>query len=710
MNRGGPPGPARREAAGEDAGRAASAAREIATALAVLVVYLVLTHAFSGDRAVSDAHGRALLEFERWAGLDAERPLNEFLTRHGWLGAVAAWEYATTYVVGTFGFLAWLWWRRSPAYPWARNTLILVTLIAICCFALWPATPPRLLPGEGYTDVIALHHPPATWGTGVVSAGANPYAAMPSLHIGWVAWIGAAALRARCGRFFTWLCALHLAVTALVIVATSAHYVVDIPGGLLLVPAAAAAEAARARLVQGRLVQDRLVRGRGPAGHGRGRREQRVAAADAFFLHVESRDVPQVVGGVAEFAGPGPPAERVRALLAERLPGLPRLTQRVRPGGALRRPRWVEAGAVDLRRHVQEVRLPAGGGRGALDGLVARLVAEPLDHGRPLWRFCLVRRGPDAPDAVVILFHHAIADGIGVVDILRGILEPALPEAAPARGPGGLARAAAVLPGLVLLGLDGTARTIAVTGPLGPERVFGTATLPLGRVRAVARAAGVRITDVLLALVGEVVADVLAARGAPAGGRPLRAAVPMTLRAPEPPGLGRTAVPGNLTAALRLDVPLGRMPVLDRLAAVHAAAEPRRRSGRTAASTAAMRLMGALPPPLHARAARGTYRAGFFGGIVSNMPGPPLPMSLAGAPLGDVHPILPLADGVPFAVGALSWNGALHISVTAEPRVLPEAAAFPDGLLRAFERLAAAAGAGGGAGSGAGSEAQSGTA
>ncbi len=687
------------ETGDEDGGRAGSAAREIVTALAVLVVYLVFTHAFSGDRAASDAHGRALLDFERWAGLDVERPANELLVRHGWLGAAAAWEYATTYVIGTFGFLIWLWWRRNPAYEWARNTLILVTLIAICCFAVWPTTPPRLLPGEGFTDVIAMHHPPATWGSEVVSAGANPYAAMPSLHIGWVAWIGAAAVRARCRPWFAWLCALHLVVTGLVIVATAAHYVVDIPGGLLLIPAAAVAERARAG----------LVRGRRPAEPARPGREQRIAAADAFFLYVESRDVPQVVGGVAEFAGPGPSAERVRALFAERLPRLPRLTQRVRPGGAFRRPRWVEAGAVDLRRHVLEVDLPAAGGRRALDALVARLIAEPLDPGLPLWRFFLVRRGPAGPDAVVVLFHHAIADGIGVVDILRGILDPALPEAGPVRGPGGLRRAAAVLPGLVQLGLDGAARTVSVTGALGPERVFGTATLPLDRVRAVARAGGARVTDVLLALVGEVVADVLEERGEPADGRPLRAAVPMTLRAPEPPGRGRTAVPGNLTAALRLDVPVGPMPVRDRLAAVHAAAERRRRSGRAVASTAAMRLMGALPPPLHARVARATYRARFFGGIVSNMPGPPLPMSLVGARLADVHPVLPLADGVPFAVGALSWDGDLHISVTAEPAVLPEGAAFPDGLLRAFERLAAAVRADSGAGSGAGSGAQSGT-
>ncbi|WP_067803191.1 bifunctional phosphatase PAP2/O-acyltransferase family protein [Actinomadura formosensis] len=671
----------------EAGGRAAAAAREIVTALGVLVVYLVFTHAFSGDRAASDAHGRALLEFEQWARLDAERPLNDLLVRHGWLGAVAAWEYATTYVIGTFGFLGWLWWRRSPVYAWARNMLILVTLIAICCFALWPTTPPRLLPGEGYADIIAHHHPPATWGTGMVSAGANPYAAMPSLHIGWVAWIGVAAVRARCGAFFTWLCAAHLAVTGLVIVATSAHYVVDIPGGLLLIPAAAVAERVRAGLLRGRRDD--------PPRPGR---QQRMAAADAFFLYVESRDVPQVVGGVAEFAGPGPPAERVRALITERLPRLPRLTQRVRSGGAFRRPRWVEAGYVDLRRHVQEVDLPASGGRRALDGLVARLIAEPLDRDRPPWRFFLVRR-EGGPDAAVVLFHHALVDGTGVIDILRALLEPALPEAA-VRGPRGLRRAAAVLPGLVLLGLDGTARTVSVTGTLGPERAFGTATLPLDRVRAVARAAGVAVADVLLALVGELVADVLERRGERVDGRPLRTAVPMTLRAPAPPGRGRTAVPGNLTAVLRLDVPVGRMPVRDRLAAVHDAAERRRGSGRAVAGTAVLRLMGALPPPLHARAARGIHRAGSFGGIVSTMPGPPLPMSLAGAPLGDVHPILPLAGGVPFAVGALSWNGALHVSVTAEPRVLPESAGFPGGLLRAFERLAAAVPTGSGAQSG----------
>ncbi|WP_192762049.1 phosphatase PAP2 family protein [Actinomadura algeriensis] len=244
-------------------------------------------HAFAGDRAAADANGRPLLDLERRTGPDVGLSLNEAPARHEWLSALAAWEYATTYVIGTFGFLGYLWWRRRPAYPWARNTLIWMTLIAIVCFAPWPVTPPRLLPGGGYVDVIALHRPPATWGTGVVSAGANPYAAMPSLHIGWIAWIGAAAVRARCGPVFLWACVLHLVVTSVVIVATPRT-----------TPSTSRAACCSSRPPR---APRRCASGCGAAAAGR-----RVAAPDAFFLSVEDGGVPQVVGGVAEFtAGTG---------------------------------------------------------------------------------------------------------------------------------------------------------------------------------------------------------------------------------------------------------------------------------------------------------------------------------------------------------------------------------------------------------------------
>jgi hypothetical protein len=121
--------------------------------------------------------------------------------------------------------------------------------------------------------------------------------------------------------------------------------------------------------------------------------------------------------------------------------------------------------------------------------------------------------------------------------------------------------------------------------------------------------------------------------------------------------------------------------------AVHRTAEHRRRSGRLIASTAVLRGMGLFPGRMQAWAARGTYVARFFGAIVSNMPGPSVEMSFAGAPLREVYPLLPLANGVPLGVGALSWSGRLYISVTAEPHLMPEAHDFDIRLREAFERL-----------------------
>jgi diacylglycerol O-acyltransferase len=695
-----------------------SGLHEVSVGLAVLVVYLVCAHGFAESRRVTDAHGLTLLRFERWAGIDVERPLNMFLRQHHTLGTFAAWEYATTYVIGTFGVVTVMWWRRSPAYPWARNTLIFLTLIAVACFAMWPTTPPRLLPGEDYLDIVAIHHPPMTWGTGVVSAGADQFAAMPSLHIAWVAWMGAVAIRVRAGVLVKVLCAADLIVTAYVIVATATHYVVDIAGGLALIPAAVLLERAR---VAGRAGRAERARSR-PAAPRRPdaraafplfpglpalpatpvapvveglrrlrRRSPRVAAADAFFLYVESAEVPQQVGGIAVLdVRDGPPTiADMRALMAERLPRLPRLGQRISPPGSFRRPRWVDDHDIDLTWHVRAATLPAPGGRRALEEFVEELASSRLDRDRPLWQLWLVHGVGPGESAVVVLLHHVIADGLGVVDILRNILEPQLPPAAGdlPKGPGPLARALFGTVGLVQLALDGTAPATSITGPMRADRTFRTVELPLEQVRDVAKRAGVRVTDVILTMVGEVVSEVLERRGEQTTGKAFRAAVPMTLRPPAPAGQGRTAVAGNRTAGLRLDVPVGPLPPYDRLMAVHRSAEHRRRSGRGLASTAVLRGMGLFPVPMQAWAARGTYRARFFGAIVSNMPGPPVEMSIAGVPLREVYPLLPLAHGVPLGVGALSWTGRLYISVTAEPHLMPEADDFDIRLRQAFERL-----------------------
>jgi hypothetical protein len=397
------------------------------------------------------------------------------------------------------------------------------------------------------------------------------------------------------------------------------------------------------------------------------------------------------VGGVAvlDMRDGVPTLAGLRALMTDRLPRLPRLAQLISPPGRVRRARWMDAPGIDLTWHVRETTLPAPGGRRALEEFVECLAGDRLDRDRPLWQMWLVHGVGPGEGAVVVLLHHAIADGLGVIDILRHILEPQLPAFAGdlPRGPGPVTRALAGTVGLVRLALDGKAPAISITGPMRRDRTYRTVALPLDRVRALAKTAGVRVTDVLLTLVGEVVGEALVRRGEQTAGKTLRVAVPVSLRPPAPPGQGRSAVPGNRTAGLRLDVPVGPRPPRDRLLAVYESAERRRRSGRGIASTGVIKASGLLPPPVQAAAARWAYRARFFGAIVSNMPGPSVPLSLGGAPLRDVYPLLPLAEGVPLAVGALSWSGQLYLSVIAEPRLMPEACDFDVRLREAFERL-----------------------
>jgi hypothetical protein len=684
--------------------------RELTLGLAIFALYLVVTHRLPLSHEMPDAHGTWLLDVEKTLHIDVERGLNEWLAPHPVLGAIAAWEYATTYIVTTFGFLGWLWWRRRDRYRWARGVLATSTVIAIACFALWPLTPPRLLEHAGFTDVVTMHRPFLSWGSNTVSAGADQWAAMPSLHEAWAVWVTVVTLRGGAGRIGRSLAVLHLLVTSYVVVATGNHFVLDIVAGGVLVGVAMLVYPAWLTSTGWVWRHRTWLIGRAPdtveAVESRRRRRAAAAArrapipaADAFFLHVESPEIPQVVGGVALLdtsgvdAGGQPHArpadiepadiERVRALVARRLPEIPQLRRRVVPGNWRRRPRWGGTETVDLRYHVQSARLPENSGRRGLEQLVAESASRPLSLDHPPWRLWLVHGFAAGEAAMVVLVHHVVGDGIGVVALVRHLLDPSVLPEMPAlpRRPGALTRAAASALGAIQLAADGRAQRLPLTGRVGPARVWRSLDLPFAAISRLAKASRTRVTDVLLTVFGEVIAELLSQRGHDARGRTLRVAVPITLRAPD------DVTAGNITAALRIDVPLGPMASADRLAAVHAGAERRRRTGRVLATAAVIRAVGALPPTLHRVLARVMYQSRFFTAIFTNMPGPAEQMSFVGLPLKDVYPVIPLAEGVPLAAGTLGWNGRLCLSVTAEPELLPEGRDLDVRLRRAFERL-----------------------
>ncbi|GAA3929109.1 hypothetical protein GCM10023085_08110 [Actinomadura viridis] len=632
--------------------------RELLIGLAVFAVYAVVDSVpVAGRSAAAEAHSRALDAFETGLGVGFVRPLNAWLTEHPVLCTLANYEYATTYLVSAFIMLVWLYRRRPDRYPVARTSFALINLVAVACFALYPVTPPRLLPGLGFVDTVRLGQTWGSWGTPVIDS-ANQLAAMPSLHVAWALWVSVELARISAGRAVQAIGVLHVAVTVLVTLATANHYLLDSAGAAVLVLGCVH-------------VAERFAGAP---------RDRRVGPSDAFFLAVESPRSPQHVGGLIILAAPegALTRERLVAVVGDRLGALPRFRQRLAPRGRWRRPVWAEHPVLDWDWHVAARDLPAPGGAAALDHLVAGLQGEPLPRDRPLWRLVLVRGYDPERTAVVFLMHHVVADGLGVVAHALRLMEPELPPAPDegAAGPGAVRRTAGTAAGLLQLAAEGRQGTRLPSGASG-ERSFGALGLPLGAVRDVARGHGARVTDVLLCAVAGGLSRVSAACGADAGAAARADAAPGRLRVSVPLMMRTPATPpeGNHTAAVMIDVPVGPMAERDRLAAIARRSGRLRGGTRVAAAWFVMRRAPlVLPPPLHAAFARAVYGGRTFQAIVSNLPGLDLDVRLAGAPMLAVHPILPTAPGAPLAVGALSWSGRLNFGVSVEPALLDDAA------------------------------------
>jgi len=617
--------------------------REIVIGLAVFAVYAIVTgFNWPGRRAAAMAHSRQIFDLERALHIDIEPALNRWLVPHGTVRVIANYEYASTYVVSAFALLFWLYRRRPAVYRWARNSFILVNLFSIACFAVYPVAPPRLVTDLGFVDTVRLGQTWGSWGSPVVTH-ANELAAMPSLHFAWAVWVSAMLAAFAGGRLVQAVSAVHVAVTALVIMATANHYLLDAAAGALVAVVCVAVT--------------------------RPRDGERVAAADAFFLHVESAAAPQHVGGLAllDSADWTDPRGAVEAVLRAHLHELPRFRQRLSAPSRWRRPHWVDHPDLDWAWHVPERHVSGADPEAALRALVAEVAGTPLPRDRPMWRFFVVSGLAGGRSAVILVVHHVVADGIGTVAQALNLLEPALPPraAGPAVRPGWVRAALGTTAGLAQLATDGRPG-LRYPASATARRRFGTLELPLDTVRSVARLHGARVSDVLLAAVAgglrRVVPD------ADRAATRLRVAVPLTVREP-----GASAE-GNTTAAVMMDLPLGPVPEAERLATVAAGSRRLRTGTRALASQFVMgRLAGVLPAPAHAWFARTVYGARFFQAIVSNMPGPPIQLSLAGAPVLAVYPILPLAPGAPLAVGALGWHGALCLGIATDPALVDDA-------------------------------------
>jgi hypothetical protein len=401
--------------------------------------------------------------------------------------------------------------------------------------------------------------------------------------------------------------------------------------------------------------------------------------ADAVFTHVEEPGLHQDVGAELELDPPpgGMDLEKMRAAVHDRTRGLA-LVRRVRRAERLGWELWDH---VDVDTHVREVRLRPGAPweefRAALDDVWS----TPLDPDLPAWRFALVHQD-SAPRAVLAVeMHHSLADGVSALALLDRLLDPSpddpLTERRPARsGHGRTVGVSGIAQGLWHLATRGPVPRHPVRDVgASPRRQLVRVPMPLEQLRSLAERFDARPHEIVLALVAQALPRALGPAGLLLPGRPLRAMVPVAVRAPR-----FDRVFGNWTGALAVDLPAGSGSFARTLALLQAELHRRASRHEAEAAAAVLWLAGQLPAPLHRLFVRAVYQRRFFTTVVSYMPGARRARFVGGARVRAMYPVLPLAKGVPLTVGVVVADGTVGLAVLLAPAL----GVHPDAVELAF--------------------------
>lgn len=430
----------------------------------------------------------------------------------------------------------------------------------------------------------------------------------------------------------------------------------------------------------------------------------RLSALDEAFLRIESDAAHMHVGWTLLADGEPPAIAELREHVGARLDQLPRFRRRARTS-VLHDPMWVDHDQFDLSYHVTRESLRAPGGEAQLRALVGRLMSEPLDRGRPLWRLHLVEGLHDGGFAILGRAHHALVDGISAVEVAQLLLdadpdgcetEPSRwsPVPAPslasralttiadrtrlARSAGSLALHALVTPAAIGDGaaairrLGGALTPLAAAAPrtalnhsIGPRRTVAFTELSLPAAKAVGRRRGATVGDVVLATAALALGRMLRRGGESHSW--LRAMVPVNTRTRD-----TAAELGNQISFVFVELPVGERRPCAALDEVARQMGEQKRSGNAGALDGVLRMARFAPLPMRDLLGWLATRPQTFNAVVSNIPGPREPLYVLGRPLRAAYPAVPLARAHGLSVGVLSYRDVLHVGLYADPGVVPD--------------------------------------
>jgi diacylglycerol O-acyltransferase / wax synthase len=455
------------------------------------------------------------------------------------------------------------------------------------------------------------------------------------------------------------------------------------------------------------------------------RRLDRLTAQDLFMLWADDFGWTEDIGALAILDGTRllDPDGRVRIelvgrCLEPRLALVPRLRQVLyRPRRGLGWPLWVDAQSFDLADHLRIHPLAPPGDQAQLLQACATLSRRRLDPARPLWEAWLL---PGLSEGRVGLFlhaHHSLADGVAGMTAFGALVGLAADTSAPATPPwtpAPIPTAGQLLSDNLRRRLRGLGRGLAglahprgtlrrarrasatwreafaeraprssLNRPIGSDRRLAVVRGRLEDARQVAHAHRATVNDVVLAAVAGGLRQLLASRGEDVEGLVPRVAVPVSLHQ-ERPGQER----GNQDGMMVVPLALAEPDPVRRLAAIAVETAARKRQARQRVGSGIFRFVAVQ---------RGWFR--FLAHqrsvnlLVSNVPGPPVPLYLAGARVLELFPVVSLMGNLTLAVAVFSYAGQLNLTAVADRDTCPDVEVFAQGVRGALEGLAQSVGA-----------------
>lgn len=454
-----------------------------------------------------------------------------------------------------------------------------------------------------------------------------------------------------------------------------------------------------------------------------------MQALDTVFFQAETPPMPMNVIGalVLDPAGATRPwgYDTVLELLGERLHLLAAMRWKAVPVPAgLDQPRWIEDPDFDLTNHVTRAELDEPKDLAALAKFVSGMAGKPLRRDRPLWEMFVIDDMEDGSVALVAKLHHAFMDGGAGMEVIGSLfdLDPAgggvagpdhpwKPEEPPSRAQllaqspqGALARLTR-LPGLARTTAGMVARAVITeegqvhkpdinlapntifNGSLTQDRAVAFARCSLDDVRAIKDHFGVTVNDVMLAAATTALRSELQRRDS-LPERPLVGMIPISER---PAG---DAELSNRVAAMMVGLPTEIADPVERLHGVHELANlAKERYAKR--GTGVLEGWAAMVPPVLVRLGAGAISATgiadvippLFNTIVSNMPGPPIPLYLAGARVTHLYPMGPLFETCGLNITLMSHDGMIDVGVLTCPEMVDDPTRLADGFLGAIDEL-----------------------